>query len=728
MQAEFIDQGNISWLIEHIAECRKAFFGGLIVSPYFAITQSSGSGKTRLILETAARIPILFINCLSIQGRMEFSGFETLMEAIDLDLCTIDHGKSRIEWLLEYDELAKKLPEADLSTKVAMTQIYARLRPYNTLRVVQKMYLWFFQLVRQVYESQTFDKNGCKELQLLAHDLFHGNELGWPEFENGETMQQIKQSTLGGENWLGSVDFVFVFDEARTIFGHLLPPDISNRKKIIQHGLRLRMLRRAFSEFAAENKLNLSFILIDTTLTLNNFAPPNHLISSSRDSKRILFPPFILHFQDPLVSDYVSKTKRLSGLEFYAHIFDRNGTREDDDFLYLGRPLWKACRLQGEILMRIINRAKDFLQSRDSFSNWLAILAARVTLQINPFSKISSELLETNLAVLLATNKARDGIYVTYLSEPIVAAAASILRSEKKYELEGFLQKLAEHEAANVGHRGEYVLQMVALDVIDHLTGSKPYISVRVGEFLDAFLGSSWRDVLLPEERVLNGRICLSQFKYFDYVPTKDTLCEALIRGLGIVPKENNHGYDLIIPFITTDGIVSGIFVEVRNRAGQADFNDKIDTFTTAVRKILSQEALNTAVCIFLNLKRGDQDAPMDLRIIRRSPFAILTVSNFSRSPFMKEEYLSLISCPTTLSNTVQLLESSLNTVRSSYHGPIGLLDLSLTSSDPSDIGTEEAVPDEPLKDGGDPSTSASLSQPTPSRPVTRSILKRRRT
>ena len=476
---------------------------------------------------------------------------------------------------------------------------------------------------------------------------------------------------------------MLVLDEAKSLFNAQLSAGDLRDKIVIERGLRLRVLRRALAKFSEGFKRRICMILVDTDSSIMKFAPPTHLMTSCslrEPPNKKLFPPCILHFQDPMVCDYVDNTMQLSGKDLFNHILSRNGENFEDEFLYLGRPLWKVHFGQTQNLHSVIILAISKLCPTNDRLSIFASLACRVTLKVRPYSNSASDMIASNMATLVATNLSRDALYVTYLSEPIVAVAASQYLKNRQADVTEFISTLSKYEDVDVGHRGEYMVQLHIMNAIDILTSHQPHISVTVGAFLDTLLGNGWRDYLKLVDAVENGRISLTQFKFFDLIPSVQTLRLALIRGLGIVPKIGiNAGFDMAIPVICADGILSAIFVEVRNRMYGDEFKKKFPITRKAVSTVMGTKWLSRAVTLFINLNRG-KDGPVEYGVLSYRSFKVLTISKTSNLPSFPSNLKALLMNPVCFDEALLLITASLADVDvSSYNGPRGLLDLQFT-------------------------------------------------
>ena len=140
---------------------------------------------------------------------------------------------------------------------------------------------------------------------------------------------------------------------------------------------------------------------------------------------------------------------------------------------------------------------------------------------------------------------------------------------------------------------------------VDFLTKHDPVKPIVLKDFLLTMFGNEAFAMVLkhsaisPEE-LDTGLISLLQFKCFEYDLDKECLRLALIRGLGIVPKFNNSGYDLCIPFILPSGEISGIFIEVKDWLTRFNESKKFKTFSSAVEKV-SQKSIK----VLVNMRGG---------------------------------------------------------------------------------------------------------------------------
>lgn len=381
----------------------------------------------------------------------------------------------------------------------------------------------------------------------------------------------------------------------------------------------LRIVRRAASNYNAGNKL--AFVLSGTSSKMANFAPPIIWDKSLRMGEPFfrLFPPFILRYQDTYVPNYTRSLMDCDDL--YSRIVNRE---IDKEFYFLGRPLWGSEYHVNKMLemSTLIDKAKFKLKGGKL--NWLAVLMIRAAINIYPLSYKADELVASNMASLNAFSRDDNILMISYISEPILAMAASKLVGEssepkdtQKSDLKPedsirskilkYLYSVSNFEMENIGTRGEYIFQLICIEVVDKITNYNPVKPIQLAQFLSCLFGKEVFDCMkgqLPAG--IDAEACLIsllQFKYFECILNLETLRLALIRGVGIVARRGNAGFDICIPFICPSGDVSGLFIEVKNTT---DKFTKMEKF-----ELLKKEADNISkngIKVLVNLRRGSKD------------------------------------------------------------------------------------------------------------------------
>src|SRR5579859_2928655 len=340
-------------------------------------------------------------------------------------------------------------------------------------------------------------------------------------------------------------------------------------------------------------------LFTDTTSRLNNFQPRSSEDLSSRITK---LPVAGMKQFDPV---YV-----FTSIDAHARTVHNNYTTSDpkqvanvERLLKFGRAGWyslysgKSKSAPGERMYDkrhlrelAISKLLGGLNGRASLNRQLvpayltpktrlcllAVLAARLALTIGPFSAEAAEVVSSHLAVLLKADEDYHFLRIHYPSEPILAEASAQITSEIGWH---YVLKALYHHMQNgivsTGYRGELLSKVLCLMAMDDTP--KPFLvksvdlanaywehtqPVKVRDFLDHWLtapgeNASFTAALYQKhhhtdakelERFLDGYVFFNHFVRLDRIVSLRAMVCAWNRGAAIMPKENAHSFDHVIP------------------------------------------------------------------------------------------------------------------------------------------------------------------------------------
>ena len=660
---------TISVFGSYIERCHSAFMKGQCFAPYFVLAQSSGSGKTRLLLEASHYQPIVYINCRMVQDRPSSVVVEYIMDKL-IDFKSEDQNS----WLD-----ANKLDTFILKTAYKLCDFF------------EALFCWLFKYLLSVFCTESLDfPDAARKMHEMTKSFFDPtiSENFWQDVIRKYELKSYNIENLFREHvghpyfsWLKSKIVTLAFDEA-SFFVYAIENPVTPRNGR-GFAVPLRIIRRAVRIFKKKNPDNfLAFILTGTTSKLANFVPVFKNDSSIRESSTSyrLFPPFILKYQDSYVPDYMRTLMVAENL--YEEIKNRPN---DNKFYFLGRPLWGAefenhkCTIPELVNLAIIK----LLGTNESDFGWFGTLLVRVAIQVNPMLRAADDLVAVNMATLQEFCQNENALLISYISEPILAVAASKLMMKRTKSLKPpspilepepaseptpepkpklpsirknvlkSLSSVTNFEMANVGSRGEYVFQLICVDAVDKLTNHDPVQPIKLSDFIAEVFGDEALNKMKKLIDIENCLMSLLQFKYLEYKMDQDSLKIALIRGLGLVAKMNNPGFDLCIPFIRSNNEVSGLFIEVKNTSKR--FSGR----TSKIRKLkLEVDQINqSGIKILINLRRGKsssnpQSLPTCDILTQFQIFHVDFLFNGSRFP---NEYRRLLKEPTRFKQIASL-------------------------------------------------------------------------
>ncbi|KAH9256304.1 hypothetical protein BASA81_005525 [Batrachochytrium salamandrivorans] len=361
---------------------------------------------------------------------------------------------------------------------------------------------------------------------------------------------------------------------------------------------------RATTRRLQEAGVRIVLVLTDTYLQPSSFLPQIHFDSSLRPTQDIedetkahkRFPPFILRTS-----------------------FD--ALREGND--KLGRPFVAEHAADSKCLQQKLLGASSFDNaSRDGL---LAAVLVRVAVSISAQSRVSERLVAFHMGTLLGVSFDRESLLVTYLSEPALAAAASLLWRKHLPSLLSTLREALVCGAVSagpvsVGPAGEIAAQVALLVAFDSLCGEDSGLkrTKPLADFLEALLPADSQvkaAEFIPEEHRKGAQVSVLQFVQ---PPANFKLTEAVLKELHarqtacVLPPDQGG---LLVPYALPDDKYSFVLVQVENWA--VDFAEtlrKLDPkFVFGGRHVFAKKPC-VRVCLQLGdhriAKRGSHEDP----------------------------------------------------------------------------------------------------------------------
>lgn len=274
---------------------------------------------------------------------------------------------------------------------------------------------------------------------------------------------------------------VLAIDEARSLL----------EKKDASRINYFRLLRRALTKVNSglheeKRKAMIFAVLVDTNSQIHDFVPPLSRDSSSRNDKEKetrLFPPFVLtHTMDVVLNRHRSPGD--PPFDYKASVLEGDPDKVWGTLVSMGRPLWHSY---------VTSATKDsscgvlFLAGSKLLCGWspvekesyaaktlhgVAPLLCRLGLRSQSSSAFASQVVADFMAVLHYVNYTHEAHICGYLTEPVLAFAATHLWYEltplplQEYILPQF-QELLMQGVIDVGGIGEVVARIFLLLAMD---------------------------------------------------------------------------------------------------------------------------------------------------------------------------------------------------------------------------------------------------------------------
>ena len=565
--------GQVDQLYNYICRCDKNFKDGLgseenkYYSPYISICQSSGWGKSRIMRQLSALIPVLYLSYQQINSE----GYpRRTKDAIDFLNLVVDKTKTDSE---------KRLTNES----------------YYRLLFAAQRYQSFWSQKKKLLEGQEHNEGAVNE---FLNQVFNNSDF-W-KFVSGDWK-------VSGEDFIqnyssdrqDSTLAVVVFDEARGLLN-----------KEPEDNLFLA-IRRSLITAYEKTSVRMFGVFMDTSSKTANFSPSSQYDPSARAYRgSLLFDPYLL----PGMKDV------------------RNGNKQDwlqeESVVGQGRPLWTAKLPDGNIEeLQEFARRKLIGDSKDieaSYRQDVAAMVCRLGLFLSPAVSIASTLVADHMATVLAYDKHRELMLVSYISEPVLAFGAKKQWNDRKLcPLLKSIRTALFRGIVNEGALGEISAMILLLKSMDVLEAGWGWGEVhefieKLAEVVKTFENNEIKEKeicdvicdMIPTDSKLNFTHFIQWFGNFKQ---SDILFLLKRRAACILPR-NQYGADLLIPFFVRDRQeikFGAILVQVKNCLGASDPRDVgVKLFASYVFRKWSEEELNIPffrVVLELGLSRARQ-------------------------------------------------------------------------------------------------------------------------
>jgi hypothetical protein len=497
---QYIDRHNqVNDFVEYVRQCSKCYMDNpqLWLSPYITVVQSSGYGKSRLLLEASRHIRTMYICMRAEPGASKgTSGYPRRSSR------AIDALMSGLE-----EEDAEKYSE-NLAKRIELCRQSAIV---NLPRPAQKL-----------DDPSRFQSE------------FHSGKV-WNLDAIPSCSQSAKKELV-----------LIVFDEARVTLA-----------KEIEGISQFRLIRRALWQCHNHSKCPIFAVFIDTLSKIQNFSPSadrypslrSHLMAKEK-SRCDLFRPWIVRGSFDAL--FLPMSRETQDLEVLVKC---------TNYLKAGRPLLHLeARSPGigdedlNFLSRKLRGGSDDWTLEGALGHILCRLAAYVFPQ-HPFA---TQMVSEHMATLLATSAERMASLVSYIAEPRLAMAAAVQWNLPAILAQKFipaLQRALVGGALDHGSRGELVAQIVILCAFDKackqsdkFAGEAVVLRSVLEQLLPADVDSKLLENL-PKD-LLDSHVACCQFVNLCQRFGNAEVVALAERHCGASFRDKQCGLDLVVPIM----------------------------------------------------------------------------------------------------------------------------------------------------------------------------------
>jgi hypothetical protein len=419
-------------------------------------------------------------------------------------------------------------------------------------------------------------------------------------------------------------------------------------------------------------------LLADTSSRVANFAPQQRDDPSLRalQPQGDLFPPFcILPSVDLFATEYFKFSRPfLTGEETAWIEFIKSRDKDPTEFAKLGSPLWSvhlaekeivdgnelaeyaSCKLAGRLIPQKDIKTIDLISA----------LTSRINLTILPSSSLAVELVASHMAQLDLVSQDRSLLYVSYPSDPTLAAGASLLLRDRGVACLENLASTLLQGVTDAGNSGEVAFEIAAVAAADSLLLvleddlKRLYKSFSMVDFMKILLPQSadpWIDEYFEK--------CKGFFNHFMTLKSDcdENACRmAVYRGAAISCRSYQAGIDEVIPYINASGNLSYIFVQIKNyweSIGQQESNkifrdmkkaslDSLRPITEKKSKASDKILSDRSTYILFNMRRGRDSVSQSVRISKnclcvQGPPSLIFKSLWGRNDAENQQALELL-------------------------------------------------------------------------------------
>ncbi|KAF9234793.1 hypothetical protein BU15DRAFT_65422 [Melanogaster broomeanus] len=469
--------GALDAFIEYLENNQRKFEQSKYYGKFCSIVQSSGTGKTRLMLELVKKdVLVLYMNLRPAQDKSGFPDRDPIpaMLLTEYYTTTEDYSTRCCAFFTAIfrtlrDTLSREVQNAAGDEQSAVRQWN---KDMSTLGSTQRHK--FFTQVKTIVDQPPPRSSGPEEMKEAYKEMIDA----FPKLFNRKHDED------------NTPKLVIAMDE-----GHPLHEVKNFRPSTI--------LCRTISAYSQSVKASVWVVFGSTNSTVARFASPQPDFGSARVSVKelLVFPPFSQLGWDQFACRL--KDIRATDVAKLSHI------------IAFGRPLWKSLKLVYECggldpIQEIQNLARHKLCGASTYdpgttNQSLAVLGQRFALDIGFGHSEAIEhvesLVASHLRVCITVTEDRTWSFTTYPSEPYLSCvAANILheKSEVRDETLKVLMKTVNNGMIDMGQSGELASRMLWLLAKDLLV--RTYHSL--DKFLDEKKGRRWEAELIDCQEV----------------------------------------------------------------------------------------------------------------------------------------------------------------------------------------------------------------------------------
>ncbi|KAI7937986.1 hypothetical protein MJO28_014906 [Puccinia striiformis f. sp. tritici] len=575
----------------------------IYMGPYTALIGPSTSGKSRLLMETAQHICVVYI-CLRPK---DLPGFPPRSALADLILSTAVTDETYYTSLLAciFQVVAKffsiQHPNENMTDRLKKWNDYTEVASSGSLDIANPTQGKFTADV--VKEMQNFLTGPPANLQKAAKDMANSTKL---------------------INSRSSIRVLLALDEARALLQSPIPDNDTF----------FRIFRGTIHNIPTG--MGIFILLVDTTSHVANSSIKSTFDSGGRykfERENRLYEPIyqIASFDAMVPPDPPQSWGALVSPErlfkygspiFGAYFCDAHAERQSTEAIYSAILELAFFKLRGPI--ELAESTRPGLTRAQAF----AFLGPTIQPRINGATHLNTELIASHAAHCDYISPKCDMVMSNYPSQfTLAAAAVNYLQDENKWiQCINALITIVLHGLDAAGGAGELASRIILLCAMqkamsesgegDLLTGHP----VRLVNFLEALTGQKEDDLQLGsistenrDDLLKNGMIFWNHFSLIKYSPKPEELLQFMYRGMAAQCHANQPGIDQIFTiYLKRDSDcldaknVSFCGIQVKNRNRDPNLEDENHNLTDIYAKVKIEP--NPYLILYMNLNSQQND------------------------------------------------------------------------------------------------------------------------
>ena len=596
------DSNNSCSMHSKVSNSGKTYY-----APLIAVIQSSGYGKTRLVMESCGAFCFFFVCLRAPNSTGSPPRVDSIANFVMGCKTELDFVKLIYRFIQYMHFLCLK--KSFINDKGELEVLYDEIRAYLSLQLKDGSVNEFWdKVLADVEFSEICVAEGPLEYVALGKDYLEKIKKICPKY--------------------GSCPILLVFDEASSLFGSdSRGPDSTMKTNSFIY------FRRAMSYF---NHCGLMVVVMDTLSRISNYLPSSRMDASERIAKKgyDLYPPWICIdtmgcLNVPLrLEEYVEYSNPIDDMKFGQVEFRPFQLVSESRPIFSGflsklkcgsiLELWDSVfsladvKLSGGITSKQFS--KQITDLKEIETRYLALLSIR--LSVTPLNfQVQEKMVSHYMATLLAISEDRESLLVQYAEEPIIGeAAASILNTADNWSsaIDIMLKQYSAGYLAfgqTRGDIGELVCCLIltlaydcaaqssfnnisiteeSMQIDDNLKNTLIYSRpITVYQFLNTILPEGRANKILMDSKLnsplvywlMNGFVSFTQFQQAENNVSILHAKNLFSRRIAVITKPCNKGYDIVIWVRLPDwrlesGLIvksryTCIFIECKNQKGR---------------------------------------------------------------------------------------------------------------------------------------------------------------